>query len=118
MEHSPAIFDPNIVKVVFDKNKKALYFSRASIPHHRGQSAENWDTENTVYKHIGLYGFRPNVLREISKLNPSRLESAESLEQLRWLENGYSIGVEITSYESISIDHPADLDFLSTDEKS
>ncbi len=115
MKYSPAIFDPNVVKVVFDINQKALYFSRASIPHHRGQDAENWLKENTIYKHIGLYGFRPNVLLELSKLKPSSLELAESLEQLRWLENGYSIGVEITSFESISIDHPADLDLLSSD---
>jgi len=112
LEEVKAIFDPNVVKAVFDKKGRALYFSRSTVPHVRGQSASNWDPKNVVYKHIGLYGFRRNTLLEIGKLGAGRLELAESLEQLRWLENGYSIGVAITELESISVDHPSDLELL------
>lgn len=107
-----AIFNSNVVKAVFDKQGRALYFSRSAIPHFRGQSAANWDSKNKVYKHIGLYGFRRDTLLAIAKLPTSRLELAESLEQLRWLDNGYSIGVAITDLESISVDHPSDLELL------
>lgn len=103
--------DPNMVKVVFDKNQRALYFSRWPLPFYRNLSQEKWLAEGVFYKHIGLYAFRREVLLEVAKLPPSRLEVAESLEQLRWLENGYSIGVALTEFESISIDAPGDLEF-------
>ena len=96
---------PSIIKVTVDKNFKALYFSRSMIPYLR-----NADTDTTFYKHIGIYGYRIDVLKEITKLKPTPLELAESLEQLRWLENGYSIQTALTTYESISIDVPEDLE--------
>jgi 3-deoxy-manno-octulosonate cytidylyltransferase (CMP-KDO synthetase) len=102
--------DPNMVKVVFDKNHRALYFSRWPLPFHRNLPQEKWLAEGIFYKHIGLYAFRRDVLLEVASLPPSRLELAESLEQLRWLENGYQIGVALTEFESISIDSPADLE--------
>lgn len=102
--------DPNMVKVVFDKNQRALYFSRWPLPFHRNIEKEKWLAEGQFYKHIGLYAFRREVLLEVAKLPPSRLELAESLEQLRWLENGYPVGVALTEFESISIDSPGDLE--------
>ncbi len=104
------IFDPNMVKVVFDNNRRALYFSRWPMPFHRNIKREDWLANGIFYKHIGLYAFRKNVLLEVAQLPPSRLEITESLEQLRWLENGFSIGVALTEMESISIDSPADLE--------
>jgi 3-deoxy-manno-octulosonate cytidylyltransferase (CMP-KDO synthetase) len=96
---------PSIVKVTVDKNFKALYFSRSVIPYLR-----NIDTHPTFYKHIGIYGYRVDVLNKITKLKATPLELAESLEQLRWLENGYSIQTAVTTHESISIDVPEDLE--------
>ncbi|MCW3127002.1 MAG: 3-deoxy-D-manno-octulosonate cytidylyltransferase [Bacteroidetes bacterium] len=95
----------SIIKAAVDKNFRALYFSRSVIPHLR-----NAGTTHTFYKHIGIYGYRPEALREIVKLKPSPLELAESLEQLRWLENGYTVYTALTEYESISIDIPEDLE--------
>jgi len=103
--------DPNIVKVVFDKNQRAMYFSRWPLPFHRNLPQEQWLAEGEFFKHIGLYAFRREVLLEVAALPPSRLELAESLEQLRWLENSYPIGVALTEHESISIDSPNDLEF-------
>ena len=108
--------DPNMVKVVFDKNQRALYFSRWPLPFHRNLEREKWLAEGQFYKHIGLYAFRREVLLEVAKLPPSRLELAESLEQLRWLENGYPIGVALTEFESISIDSPGDLEKVLSSE--
>ena len=96
---------PSIIKAVVSKDLKALYFSRSLIPYLR-----NKDAETTFYKHIGIYGYRSDVLQEIVKLAPSALELAESLEQLRWLENGYTIQTALTTHESISIDIPEDID--------
>ena len=101
--------DPNIVKVVFDKNYRALYFSRNAIPYFRGPGITEWHREKKYYKHIGIYGYRTEILREITHLPVSPLETAESLEQLRWLENGYAIHVRETHHESIAIDTPKDL---------
>ncbi len=102
--------DPNMVKVVFDIHQRALYFSRWPLPFHRNLPKEKWLAEGAFYKHIGLYAFCREVLLEVAALSPSRLELAESLEQLRWLENGYQIGVALTEFESISIDSPKDLE--------
>ncbi len=103
------IFNPNVVKVVFSEKKQALYFSRNPIPFLRGIEKEDWPEHGKFYKHIGLYAFRRSVLLKISKLKPSRLELAESLEQLRWLENGFQIGVGETDLETVGIDSPDDL---------
>ncbi|MCC6723639.1 MAG: 3-deoxy-manno-octulosonate cytidylyltransferase [Saprospiraceae bacterium] len=104
------LLNPNMVKVVFDKQHRALYFSRWPLPFHRNIPREEWPANGIFYKHIGLYAFRKNVLLDVAQLPPSRLELAESLEQLRWLENGYPIGVALTETESISIDSPTDLE--------
>jgi 3-deoxy-manno-octulosonate cytidylyltransferase (CMP-KDO synthetase) len=99
----------NTVKVVVNKKKEALYFSRTAIPYYRGEDFTEWLKQHTYYKHIGIYGYRADVLAEITKLERSSLEIAESLEQLRWLENGYKIAVEFTEHESYAIDTPEDL---------
>lgn len=104
------VFDVNLPKVVMGKNKEALYFSRSPIPFVRDTDNEEWSSNHTFYKHIGLYAYKSEVLKEITKLDRSSLEIAESLEQLRWLENGYNITVAETSHESVSIDTPEDLE--------
>lgn len=109
IDSSEQLFNSNIVKVVFGKNQKALYFSRHPIPFLRDYSKEDWLKKGTYYKHIGLYAFRKNVLQQIAQLKQSSLEKLESLEQLRWLENDYSIGIEITNLETVGIDTKEDL---------
>lgn len=106
------LFNDNVVKVVFDKKFKALYFSRNPIPFVRGKEREEWMKENSFFKHIGLYAYRADVLNTIAKLPSGKLEVAESLEQLRWLENGYAIQCGITEHETIGIDTPEDLEGL------
>jgi 3-deoxy-manno-octulosonate cytidylyltransferase (CMP-KDO synthetase) len=101
--------NPNTVKVVVGKNKEAIYFSRTAVPHYRGEDPAKWLQLHTYYKHIGIYGYRADVLAEITKLERSSLEIAESLEQLRWLENGYKVRIEYTDLESHSIDTLEDL---------
>lgn len=110
------IFDPNMVKVVFDKSCRALYFSRWPLPFHRNLEKENWLAASPFFKHIGLYAFRREALLAVAKLPPSPLELAESLEQLRWLDNGFPIGVALTKLESLSIDSPADLEKVLSQE--
>ncbi|MCK4698958.1 MAG: 3-deoxy-manno-octulosonate cytidylyltransferase, partial [Bacteroidales bacterium] len=107
------IFDPNLTKVVIDKNSMALYFSRSPIPYVINADKPKWAGIHTFYKHFGIYAFRKEVLMELTQLPFSSLEQAESLEQNRWLENGYSIHVEETEHESISIDTPEDLDKIN-----
>jgi 3-deoxy-manno-octulosonate cytidylyltransferase (CMP-KDO synthetase) len=104
------VFNPNHVKLVRDASGKALYFSRSPIPYLRNIPQEQWAEKHTYLKHLGIYAYRTEVLRKVTKLHPSTLEIAESLEQNRWLENGFTIRVEITEYESISIDTPEDLE--------
>jgi 3-deoxy-manno-octulosonate cytidylyltransferase (CMP-KDO synthetase) len=102
-----AVFEnTNSPKVVKDIHGKALYFSRASIPFHRGTSPE---AAENFFQHIGIYGYRFIILKEICALKPSFLEKTEGLEQLRWLENGYSIYTAISHHESIAVDSPEDL---------
>jgi 3-deoxy-manno-octulosonate cytidylyltransferase (CMP-KDO synthetase) len=103
------IFDPNKVKVVVGNDMKALYFSRSPIPYLRGVDKEEWLNKGSFFKHIGMYAYRLKTLQEVTKLPQSKLELIESLEQLRWLENGYWIQTEITEHESIGIDTPEDL---------
>lgn len=108
-ERNEEIFDPNKVKVVFSTSAAALYFSRCPIPYCRGVEKDEWLSSTSFYKHVGMYAYRPEVLKEITSLPQSALEKAESLEQLRWLENGYRIAVRETEHESIGIDTPEDL---------
>jgi len=105
-----ALFDPNKVKVTFDSNGDALYFSRSIIPYVRNAEWKEWLSSSEYYIHLGMYGYRASTLRRIAALPQSSLEIAESLEQLRWLQSGYKIRVAITGYASIGIDTPADLD--------
>jgi 3-deoxy-manno-octulosonate cytidylyltransferase (CMP-KDO synthetase) len=109
---NPDIFNPNHVKVVIDNNYRALYFSRSPIPYIRNKDNSDWSEHHSYYKHLGIYAYKTDVLKEITKLSQSPLELAESLEQLRWLENGYRIMVETTDLESISVDTPEDLNKL------
>ncbi len=109
LSNSEDVFNPNIVKVVSGIDKRALYFSRNPIPFVRDFEQKDWLFKQKFYKHLGLYGYRTDVLQELVKLAPSELEKSESLEQLRWLENGYSIFISETKYESIGIDTPDDL---------
>lgn len=105
-----ALKNVNSPKVVVDKQMNALYFSRSIIPYQRNADKCEWLQGHTYYKHIGLYAYRAEVLKEITSLSQSSLEKAESLEQLRWLENGYTIKVGITNVETIGIDTPEDLE--------
>lgn len=104
------VLNPNVVKVVLANNGRAMYFSRSSIPFVRNTPQEDWIHEHTFFKHIGLYAFQRNTLLELANLPAGELESAESLEQLRWLAAGYSIFVNKTEQESIGIDTPEDLE--------
>ena len=104
------LFNPNRPKVIIDKNQNALLFSRSTIPYIRGKEKDEWLGSHEFYSHLGMYAYRVDVLKEITKLQPSSLELAESLEQLRWLENGYRIKTAITEFESIGIDTPEDLE--------
>ncbi|MFH1160208.1 MAG: 3-deoxy-manno-octulosonate cytidylyltransferase [bacterium] len=101
--------DPNVVKLVFNLNKQVLYFSRSTIPFLRNVESREWIRHGEFYEHVGIYGFRTDILRQVVKLTETTLEKSESLEQLRWLQQGYPIMVHETAYESISIDTPADL---------
>ncbi len=105
-----ALENPNSPKVVVDASSRALYFSRSVVPYLRGVEREEWLQRHTFYKHIGMYGFRSQTLAQVTSLQAGVLEMAESLEQLRWLENGYKIGVGITDIATIGIDTPADLE--------
>jgi 3-deoxy-manno-octulosonate cytidylyltransferase (CMP-KDO synthetase) len=110
ISQTEAIFNANTVKVVKNISDEALYFSRAPIPHQRSQNKENWLDHHKYYKHIGIYGFRTDILPQLVDLPPASLELAESLEQLRWLENGFKIKLAETYKETIGIDIPEDLE--------
>lgn len=103
------LFDINKPKVVLTIDQKAIYFSRQPIPYYRGLEESKWLKKHTYYKHIGLYAYRGETLKEITTLPQSNLEIAESLEQLRWLENGYHITVRETEMENMAVDTPVDL---------
>lgn len=103
------LFNTNIPKVVINSNLQAIYFSRNPIPFIRNAEQENWKDHHQFYKHIGIYGYKTATLLNITQLSPSSLELAESLEQLRWLENGYQIQTKVTAIETIAIDTPEDL---------
>lgn len=104
------LFSPNVVKVVMDKDGKALYFSRNPIPYMRNVDNKDWMNKGFFYKHIGIYAYKTEALLQIAEMQPSALELSESLEQLRWIENGMSIRMAVTNAETISIDAPEDLE--------
>lgn len=106
------LFNVNIPKVLLNKNKEAIYFSRQTIPFIRGKKQEEWLENHTFFKHIGIYAYRASILKEITSLKTTSLETSEGLEQLRWIENGYKIKVELTDYESVAVDVPDDLQKL------
>ncbi|MEJ5265942.1 MAG: 3-deoxy-manno-octulosonate cytidylyltransferase [Bacteroidales bacterium] len=104
------LFNPNVVKVIVNRNNRALYFSRSVIPYQRNAEQSDWIYSFQYLKHIGIYAYKVAVLKEITQLSPSPLEIAESLEQNRWLENEYAIYVQTTNMETIAIDTPEDLE--------
>ena len=108
-ESIEAAMNPNSPKIVTDKRSFALYFSRSIIPYVRGKEQSEWLQHFPYLKHLGLYAYRREVLQEVTQLPQSPLEIAESLEQLRWLENGYRIRVGLTDVETVGIDTPEDL---------
>jgi len=108
-ESMEAVENPNSPKIVCDVNGYAMYFSRSVIPYVRGKEKEEWLKAFPYLKHIGLYAYRREVLHEVTQLPQSPLEVAESLEQLRWLQNGYRIKVGLTNVETVGIDTPEDL---------
>ncbi|MEQ8303784.1 MAG: 3-deoxy-manno-octulosonate cytidylyltransferase [Cyclobacteriaceae bacterium] len=110
IDNSSLLENKNVVKVIKNKLGQAIYFSRTPIPYLRNLPSSDWPLHFDYFKHIGMYAYRADVLKEVAQLAPSRLEQAESLEQLRWIENGYSINVVETDIETIGIDTPEDLE--------
>ena len=104
------IFNINKPKVIINKNKQAIYFSRSPIPFLRNIEKSQWHLKHDFYKHIGMYAYKTEILQELTKLEQSNLEIAESLEQLRWIENGFNITVAITEFETLGVDTPEDLE--------
>jgi 3-deoxy-manno-octulosonate cytidylyltransferase (CMP-KDO synthetase) len=117
IQYTEQLNNPNVVKVIFDRNMKAICFSRSVLPYVRGKQENDWISSFPFFKHIGIYGYTRTILREITKLGESPIERAESLEQMRWIENGYSIHVRETEYESIAIDAPEDLLLITNKDK-
>jgi 3-deoxy-manno-octulosonate cytidylyltransferase (CMP-KDO synthetase) len=107
-----ALLNPNNPKVILNKNSEAIYFSRSIIPYVMNFPEVEWLSKYTFYEHLGLYGYKKEILEQITKLEPSILEISESLEQNRWIENGYKIKVAETAYENISIDTIDDLNAI------
>ena len=103
------LFSPNAVKVVVNQEGNAMYFSRNPIPFMRNVDRDEWLAKGRFYKHIGIYAYKADVLHQVAHMEPSALEQAESLEQLRWLENGLAIRMALSDAENISIDTPDDL---------
>jgi 3-deoxy-manno-octulosonate cytidylyltransferase (CMP-KDO synthetase) len=104
------LFSPNSPKVVVDSDQFAVYFSRHPIPYIRSVEQTDWLRHHTFFQHIGIYGYRLDILRKVTKLIPSALEKAESLEQLRWIEHGFKIKTAITTGDTVAIDTPEDLE--------
>ncbi len=109
IEKKEELFNPSEVKVVFNCYREALYFSRSPIPFIRKAEEAEWLTQYKFFKHVGMYGYRSDILEKLTKLPVSSLEKAESLEQLRWLENGFTITLVETWTDSFGIDTPEDL---------
>ena len=110
IEMNQDIFNTNLPKVAINLNNEAIYFSRSPIPFILNEPEDQWMSSHTFYKHIGTYAYRSDILQEITGLQPSSLEVAESLEQNRWIENGYTIKVKETNFKSFPVDTPEDLE--------
>jgi 3-deoxy-manno-octulosonate cytidylyltransferase (CMP-KDO synthetase) len=104
------LFDTGEVKITMNNKHEALYFSREVIPHIKGIDKKDWHKHFPYFRHVGMYAYRADVLKQITTLAPSSLEKAESLEQLRWLENGFKIKLAITDFDSHCIDTPEDIE--------
>lgn len=104
------LFDKGEVKIVLNTNREALYFSRNVIPAIKNKSENEWHLHFEYYRHVGMYAYRVDILEKITRLKPSALEMAESLEQLRWLEHGYKISCAETSFDSHCVDTPEDIE--------
>jgi 3-deoxy-manno-octulosonate cytidylyltransferase (CMP-KDO synthetase) len=113
-EESDDLFNPNQIKTVVSINGDALYFSRSPIPYIRDEEMKLWIDKHIYYKHLGLYAYKKETLKKLTTLSRSSLEIAESLEQNRWLENGFRIRTAVTNWDSIGIDTPADLERAKT----
>jgi 3-deoxy-manno-octulosonate cytidylyltransferase (CMP-KDO synthetase) len=107
---STILFDTGEVKIVLNAQQEALYFSRMVIPFIKGVAEQEWHKHHQYFRHVGMYAYRTDILKKITQLSVSSLEKAESLEQLRWLQNGYTIKCVGTTYESHCIDTPEDID--------
>ena len=112
IKDTDTLLNPNVVKVVMNEQKEAMYFSRSPIPHLREVPTENWVEKADYYKHIGMYGFRADILERIVKLPLARLEAQEKLEQLRWLTNGYKVRMVEVYSDGIGIDTEEDFQRL------
>ncbi len=114
IDNAQQLFNANVVKAVAAKNGEALYFSRSTIPHVRNTPEQEWLEKHSYFKHIGMYAYRADILAKLTTLPVSSLERAESLEQLRWLENGFRIITAETTHETVGIDTPEDLQHALT----
>jgi 3-deoxy-manno-octulosonate cytidylyltransferase (CMP-KDO synthetase) len=112
IKNKEELFDAGEAKIVLNENNEALYFSRSPIPFVRNVSEENWHLHHTFYRQVGMYAYRKDILKKITELPVSSLEKAESLEQLRWLQNGFKIKCVLTKYESHCVDVPEDVERL------
>ncbi|MEQ8910486.1 MAG: 3-deoxy-manno-octulosonate cytidylyltransferase [Vicingaceae bacterium] len=112
IEDEEELWNPNKPKVLMDDDDFAIYFSRQCIPYLRDVEKGQWQEQFNFYKHVGMYAYRAATLKELCALKPSRLERAEGLEQLRWIESGYKIKTAITEEEALSVDSPEDLEKL------
>lgn len=110
VEPGEDLTNPNHPKVVINLSGNAIYFSRSVVPYLRDVPSAEWPARHAYYKHIGLYGYRTDILKQLTVLPQSPLEKAESLEQNRWIENGFRIRTVVTPWESIGIDTPGDLE--------
>jgi 3-deoxy-manno-octulosonate cytidylyltransferase (CMP-KDO synthetase) len=104
------LFDMGEVKITLNQDMEALYFSRMVIPFIKGKPQEEWHKHHKYYRHVGMYAYRKDVLEKVTQLKPSSLEIAESLEQLRWLENGFKVKCAITQFDSHCVDTPEDIE--------
>lgn len=112
IDHPKDLFNESIPKVVVNSKNEAMYFSRQTIPFQRSVTQNEWLSNHIYFKHIGIYGYTVDVLREITTLPVSSYEKAEGLEQLRWLENGYRIKIAETEFDTIAVDHPEDVELI------
>lgn len=110
IKNNKDLLSPNTAKVIFNYKMEAMYFSREALPHLRGIEKDNYLKHQNFYKHVSIYAYRADILKDITKLPVSKLEKAESLEQLRWLENGLKIKIGVTEFDSFGIDTPEDLE--------